>query len=785
MVQPNPLKEFFGKFSTIEAKLFEYPIIGVDTEDNSKGTPCLFGMYGDFKEVSYHTKHADEMLSRIYDIEEPTIFVCHNLEYDIANLFKDEDYLVVDSMIYASSLLKVTLAGTKHYFLNSHSFFKGSVKQMGKFVGLEKLEGNALDPEYLLMDCKIPYKFVKRLQKKLINEVGVNLGVTIGKMSMDTYRRSYMMGKTQKTYCSPNCLKAYYGGRVEIFKKGICHNVNVTDINASYPNVMRKYTYPDTATIEPSTLDTHKYGIGEFTVYVPDDVFIPVLPKKVGGRLFFPKGIFKGWWTYHEVRYAVEHGTILIEEHDGEGTNVGCFPFEDFIDTFYDLRQDAKKRKKKNPDDVEAMFDDLFYKFWLNNLYGKWCQHKDGNEMTREKWPNYKLDKARKNPDFKETKIGPFYNYTVPKDKPPATANFMWGIYVTSYARMELHTGLDNVHRAGHTLLYCDTDSVMYVPNGNNIPFNITDNLGDWDLEHFDLGIFRQAKGYILCNKMGKDYEIEKVACKGVPTHYAYDFIIEGMAKFVKPMRMKEALIRVNAEANKGDDEFLKDIGENVWKDVEKEMRSIYIKRVGDVITYPVDVDDIHDLLSECKLPKKSIKKELKKDGINIKKNSHKNNFENTIIPAGYFDRTGKDFRKPRVFLSQKIFHLRKSQCAELKKGNTWFEGDILQVRTDSKGKQNYTIFITGYKKRKLNAHFWGSLPFSFFESYGMSENLLGKKLDIVLGNDYLTSKSLELLIRFSESTNKGQVDTGFIEPENNLSDKHLATLLAFKKRNT
>lgn len=786
------LSVFFSKFRTIEPKLFEYPIVGIDTEDDSKGTPLLFGMYGDIPEKSYHTKHSSELLSKIYDIKEKTIFVCHNLEYDITNIFKNEGYDVIDKMIYASGLLKVELYGTKHYFLNSTSFFAGKLADMAKFVGLEKYDGHALDIDYMLQDCKIVYTFVKMLQKKLVLEEGCNLGVTIGRMSMDSYRHKHMIGTEQLTYNSPNCLKAYYGGRVEIFKMGETKNLKVVDINSCYPFVMREFQYPDTSTIEPSTINTHHFGIGEFTVFVPDDVFIPVLPIKADGKLFFPKGKFRGWWTYAEVRHAVEHGARIIKEHAGEGTNSGCRPFESFIDTYYELRQGAKKRSAKNEHDVQAKFDDLFYKLWLNNLYGKWCQHKAGSEMTRDKWPFWKLQKYIDHPKFKTSKIGPFYSYETPEEKPPITANYMWGVYVTSYSRIYLHKGLSSVHKAGHTLVYCDTDSIMYNPCNTRVPFNITSNLGDWDIEHFDLGIFRQAKAYLLCNKTGTEkkgkktldvYEIKKLACKGVPTRYGYDFIIEGFASVWKPMRMKEALIRLNAEVNRGKDPFLEEIGENFWRENEKYMKSVYIKRKGKDITYPVDYDEIKDLESLSKTGKLSINKELINHGIVIKKKKHKNNFENTTIPDGWFNRKGTESRRPEIFLSQKIFGLRKEQCIGQKKGWLWFAGDILQVRTDKKNRQNYTIFITDYKGRKVNAHFWGSIPFAFFTRYGISDDLLGKKVCIRLGNEYIDKGLPDIDFSVTESKNKGKVDTGLIEPEGKLTNKQLESLLKFKRR--
>ena len=807
-MKPNPLTAYHGKFSCIESKLKEYPIIGFDTEDNSKGVPVLFAFYGDFPGEKFVTKYWQKALDFIYGIENPSIFVAHNLEYDIANLFKQDDYLMIDEMIYASKLLRVSLYGTEHFFINSSCFFQGSLKKLAKFVGLEKLEGDPFSKKYILQDAKIPYVFIKKFQKKLVNDLEVNLGISIGQMTMQTYRRSYMSSKVQKTYNSPNCLKAYYGGRVEIFYKGFINDVTVCDINSSYPNVMRNYYYPDSSNIEPSSIDTHEYGIGHFKVMVPEDNFLPVLPyKSPEGRLFFPTGIFSGWWTYAEMRYAIENGTIILNEFAGEGTNNGCRPFEKFIDNFYGLRLDCKMILEREADNQDAIFDDLFYKLWQNNLYGKWCQHKANSTMTRDKWSDFKLSKLREHPEFKESKIGPFYNYTVPRDTPPKTANFIWGIYVTSYARIELHKGLKKIHDSGGTVLYCDTDSVMFTGIKKN-PLPISKQLGDWDLEHYDLGVFRQAKGYLLCNKKGDQYMIRKTfyngkskshyygpvssfknisydiikcACKGVPTHMAYDFIVDGMATTMKPLRMKEALIRMNAEVNQGNDEFLKDIGENVWREVHKEMKSVYIKRKGvKGVTYPVNVDEIKELeAGSLHKGHSSIKKQLSKADIKIKRKTYKNPFENTVIPDGYFNyrRAGKN--KASIYISQKIFFFKKEQCLELAKGDNWFAGDVLQIRKNKKGKSFYYILIDRFKGKKVPVKFWGAIWINFFKQFGVEENFLNKYLVISLGNNYNINGSPNFKIKILPQKIQGDFESENFNDDDELTETEIRNLKA------
>ncbi len=82
-MKENPLRKYCGKFSQIESKLKEWPIIGMDTEDNSKGTVTLFGFFG--ANGPYVTRFYKKAISYIYGIEEATYFVAHNLEYDVVN----------------------------------------------------------------------------------------------------------------------------------------------------------------------------------------------------------------------------------------------------------------------------------------------------------------------------------------------------------------------------------------------------------------------------------------------------------------------------------------------------------------------------------------------------------------------------------------------------------------------------------------------------------------------------------------------------------------------------
>jgi hypothetical protein len=772
----NPLSIYKSSFNKLKSKVYKKPIIGFDSEDDSKGTPTLFAFYGDFKKAgknSYWTKHWEESLDFILeDVTEPSIFVAHNLEYDIANLFKGQDYVMIEEMVYSSGLLKVTIYGVQHIFINSSSFFKGSLKKMGDLVGVKKKDGHALDTDYVCVDAQIVYKFMKDFQDIAVDEFDINLGITLGQMSMNTYRRHYMQKDTQVTYNSPLCLDSYYGGRVEIFYRGTIENVNVIDINSSYPYNMREFAYPDPNSMEPSKIGTHEYGIGVFTVLVPPMMAPPLPYRGESGRLYFPIGEFTGCWTYTEVRYAQGLGVKIVKEHVGEGTNIGVFPFREFMDDNYEKRQVAKAAGNE--------VYDLIQKLKMNNLYGKWCQRNAGNLLTRDKIPFWKIEKFINHPDFKTSKIGPFYSYKIPKIEPPKTACFIWGTYVTSYARIHLHKGIQKVVDKGYTPIYCDTDSIMYSTpkKTDKPPLKISKKLGDWDIEKFDLGVFRVPKGYLLCNKKGKNYEIEKVACKGVPTHLAYDFILKGLAMVQKPMRFKEALITLNSKAHAGDEEFLKDVGVNVWKDIEKQMRSLDIKRKGGAgPTKALDASEIPAIELQTKVENANIEEETLKKYPIKKKQTKANKFKNTIIPKDWFLDLADKKEIISLNSSQKVKVLNPNQCEGMVEGEVWFKGTIIGSYFSNQEISHYKIFIKNFKGKKRGVSFLGGLKKSFIHIFTGPINLNNKNIEIILLKKYIDGEPFKIKVNISNSKLKGFDFEEEKESEEKISEEEINKL--------
>lgn len=724
--------------------------VGFDTEDDGKGRviSCAFYDGKDF----FYTRDPDEAITYILNYPVPAVFAAHNLEYDLGNLFKGCNYIYIDEIIKTGRVIYATLKMSKHVFINSGSFFPGSLLKMGKLIGLPKLEGDPFNPEYNKRDAEIVQVFLSRFQDRVLSEFGVTVKSTIGQLAMTVFRTRYMDTDRVITFNHADCLKAYYGGRVEVYYKGVVKDVIAADINSCYPFVMSRFPYPDTERISVSRIDTHEHGIGEFTVEVPADCFLPPLPWRSPetGRLFFPVGRFTGWWTYAEIRNALSAGVKILEEKPGYGSNVSCHPFVRFVDDLYGKRELAKDRLDRDPDDHEAAFDSYLYKLVGNNLYGKFSQHHPKAVLSRSRWGEAKRARLHV---IDEDVVGPFYSYRLKMTEAPATANFMWGIHVTSYARIYLWQQARRVLEAGGTLLYADTDCVMFTGKS---PFAGGNQLGALKEERYDLGVFRQSKGYLLCNRRPDGrYGVIKSACKGVPQAYALDFITRGMASFTRPFRLREGLISASAVKSK----FMGEVGVNVWHDVSKEMQSVYIKRRGDPqvartdgVQHPVNVNDIPDLEKNCFQPAHSIACEIKNLGIELMdKPRNVSVFANVKIPENWHKNSEKIVVPEKLQSGVlKLHWLSMGELHGLTPGSTWFAGEVLSHETDKKGKIYYKIQIMEYLGQILtHRNFYAALPVGLIpEVEKLGDKILKKKIAVRMSDTYiLDSLFLELEI--------------------------------------
>lgn len=517
------------------------------------GGPNGFIIGGAYVENEYHT--FDTALSMLEFFKRRKYrgyrFAFHNLKYDYGILepFTTKfDYpLLVNGRPF-----KVRLAdGHNHatFLIDSWLFAAGlSLAKIGESINLPKLETPAelidFSPsqhtqqdleifrkphvhDYLKRDVEIVQAYMELFQET-INQLGGQMKFTLASTAMDLFRRGYLENEYRTPFEARNeyARNAYYGGRVEPYKIGEVSNVNIYDINSLYPYVMSTYEYPDPNTLQgPIDNDNveiiYKYeGVSDVTVNIPE-MYIPPLPYRHEGKLYFPVGELRGHFTHAELINALQYGVKIKAVHSTLFSTQTCSPFVNYVSDLYQLRQQYK---------LAGDSRELVIKILLNSLYGKFGQRTNAGLQEIRSF-NWWLNSGQPSGvEFRE--IDGFITVLVTKDslKQPDYVNTLWASYITSYARMTL---LNYMRMAEHNLIYCDTDSVFI--RGR---LETSQNLGGMKLENENVDThIIGPKSYVIY----ADNEPVKTKCKGIPAPQRLEFFHTGRVTFSRPIGLLEA----------------------------------------------------------------------------------------------------------------------------------------------------------------------------------------------------------------------------------------------------
>jgi hypothetical protein len=274
---------------------------------------------------------------------------------------------------------------TKHInIISSTNFFQFSLKKLGEFFNLPKLEfdysskakqNKEQEIEYCQRDVEILQKsiltFISFLQKENLG----GLSFTVAGQAMRAFRKKFMDTTSKPIYIHNKKesiileRQGYNGGRNEAWTLGkIKHNLYIVDVNAMYSFVMKSQKYPtklisyryrNTIQMLENFLEENYLIIVRLTLKTN----IPVYPKNES-KLLFPVGVFETTLSTPELKFALHHKHILKVHEVAiyEGNDI----FTSYIDYFYKKRLEAKASK-------DAV-NDLLYKLFMNSLYGKFGQ---------------------------------------------------------------------------------------------------------------------------------------------------------------------------------------------------------------------------------------------------------------------------------------------------------------------------------------------------------------------------------------------------------------------------
>ena len=534
-------------------KFFNKRIFGFDIETYNDNKNFLMASiiglnkHGDeYKKVFYNKNDLISELKHNFIFRNSYIFAT-NLSFDFFGTFFDtKESKNFKTLFRGSNLLSATTYYDKNEFtsvqsyksiknkksrksltfLDSMNYAMLSVEEMGKVIGISKLNHPLFIGEYPknkeqwdemikynLRDSEITYKFMKFLINAF-EMLGATFKKTIASTSMSLFKNKYL----NDIYYQPDIdilkeqFNAYFGGRTEAFKRGYLLDYSAEpspyflyDFNSLYPSVMYDNEYPNPNTLRITHANTNRYinkyhGISHIDIEVPSSINIPILPYKCSnGRVLFPTGRFTGWYTHIEIREAIKQGAILIKVYKTHYYLENCKPFKDYVSDLY-----SKRLQYKSEDNPLQ----LICKLMLNSLYGKFGQKFLGKENTIH-------ESCVREKELKRfSSINKVGDYLVVKED-CVPSNFcipVWACYVTAYGRIKLHKELIE-----HDVVYCDTDSII-----TKDEIDCSSKLGDLKQEMMiSEGIVVRPKFYAL-----KDSKKHESICKEC-NHQTHAFLKE------------------------------------------------------------------------------------------------------------------------------------------------------------------------------------------------------------------------------------------------------------------
>ena len=528
-----------------------HPLLAIDCENDSKtGAFICAAVYGDIKarttyreggrpRTKYIIKRVecyftvlDEFNAYLSALKRGScLLVFFNLAYDKVYINNIIDHSSVLSL--GSRVITLRVKGSRIRAIDLCNHVDGTLDDWIKHLnmsdkfGISKAE--LADYENRVMnDAKATYQLGAFLEDFYYLECGIPLMVTTGAAALRLYTQYYFKDHWVRSDDRVNDFErsAYYGGRVELFRKGK-QTAKSYDVNSNYLSIMHNELVPDVATTQYIAWGGHweRYiddylGIYHCRVRAPKGMYVGVLPYRVGGKLIFPGGEFEGYWCSPELKAALGAGYVVVKMYDFIYYRQSKHYFRDFAAFIWRKRSEYQRAGNVGMDKVVKKLG--------NTLYGKFGQRNGGGYfgLVRDIPPA-----LLENSDAMELYegVGGDMWAQIEGAKIPARHEFPGvAAFITSYARVMLYRALAaNIDN----LVYCDTDCLKTTEAPKGII--IGSDLGEWAYDGESQEVFYRPKFY-----GGKK--------KGVPSRAR--LVSEGddhrVYSYDKPLREREAIKR-------------------------------------------------------------------------------------------------------------------------------------------------------------------------------------------------------------------------------------------------
>lgn len=260
--------------------------------------------------------------------------------------------------------------------VDSMNYLSMPLSEIGRALGLCKLsmpEFSAADSEwftYCRRDVEILSRAMLGIMSNWRSSGCGNWQWTAGRLAMTNFRHIYK-GPSILVHGRNDVKKlersSYFGGEIRNWYRGhYAGPVHSVDVRGSYASTMRDGRFP--RRLIYSTIGKDKpcawkdqwseQAIAEVTL----DTFEDHYPKRVKGRLTWPRGRFGTVLAGAELKYAIDNGAVVSVDNFAV---YELFPiFRGYIDHWW-----AKRRAALESGDP---INDQLAKMMMLNLYGKW-----------------------------------------------------------------------------------------------------------------------------------------------------------------------------------------------------------------------------------------------------------------------------------------------------------------------------------------------------------------------------------------------------------------------------
>lgn len=442
-------------------------------------------------------------------------------------------------------------------FRCSYSLSGVSLRELGKIVGLEKLEDDYKNylpsdsipkssREYCQRDCDIVGKYIASVIKeyKKLSNIPVTKTGRVRKMLQDFYKRTETKDTEWDLYPDEEVYdlitNSFMGGVTTSNPKytGIkLKNVHSYDKKSSYPSVMLIEKYPSTMKHKLYNTITeyknHKHFIVKIKLFNLKSKYewgwlstskCEIEKDKFQAEVFNGKILWvKDEWitiTLTDVDFQSLMNTYTFEKYEIVD---GCISDEHnklppcyikVLEYYSKAKYEAKEEWLRNP--TKENYDKMNQaKADFNCIYGMCVQ-----KICQE---DFDIDE---------------YGIWTKKDKPykkmkkHLRRNFIYGVYITAYARKSLLDGI--INNCEGTFVYCDTDSIKFIGKNEFIDttpelIEYKDNESIYGLGKFEYeGTYDEFKTYgakkYCYTKCGKTEYVVAGLPKGITLNSIDDF---------------------------------------------------------------------------------------------------------------------------------------------------------------------------------------------------------------------------------------------------------------------